>query len=248
MTKEIRLDIDPGLLERFPGCRIGGFLARGLAEAASKVSLQPAEALAEALTSEGLTVEGMSEEPRLREWRKAFQQSGLKPSTFKSSPEQLARRLLKGTWISTPLPLVNLYSAVSVKHLAPLGAYDVERLPDPTIVLRFAREGDVFHPLGGRPEDMPLRPTVPVYASGSEVICWAFNHRDSAATCLLPETGLGLFVGEAVDETQSAALDAALKELAADLQAAGAEVGPPAFADGNSRTVGIAAMHDAGRP
>ncbi len=35
-----------------------------------------------------------------------------------------ARRAFKGVAISTPLQLVNLYCAVSVQHLAPLGAYD----------------------------------------------------------------------------------------------------------------------------
>lgn len=230
MTDEIRIEIDPNILERFPHCRVGGFLARGLAAAAERVKLEPAAALAAPLNAQGVTVEGISEEPRIREWRKAYQQSGVKPSTYKGSAEQLARRLLKGSWISTPLPLVNLYSAVSVKHLTPMGAYDVARLPQPEVVLRLPREGDVFHPLGAKPEDMPLKPTVPIYASGSEVTCWAFNHRDSAVTALQPETDLGLFMAEAVAEVQYASLEAALEELARDLRDAGAAVGGVAFA------------------
>ncbi|HWM91068.1 MAG TPA: phenylalanine--tRNA ligase beta subunit-related protein [Thermoanaerobaculia bacterium] len=228
---EVRIDIDTAILERFPDSRVGGFLARGLRAAADRVKLEPAETLAAPLTSQGITIEGMSEEPRLREWRKAFQQIGLKPSTYKGSAEQLARRLLKGSWISTPLPLVNLYSAVSVKHLTPMGAYDVERLPSPSVTLRLPREGDVFHPLGGRPEDMPLKPTVAVYASGSEVVCWAFNHRDSSATCLLPETDLGLFMAEAVAGVQYGSLEAALAELARDLREAGTDLGDVSYTD-----------------
>jgi DNA/RNA-binding domain of Phe-tRNA-synthetase-like protein len=231
MSSEIRIEIDPAIRERFPDCRVGAFLARGLAAAAGRLKLEAAETLSAPLTAQGVSVEGLSEEPRIREWRKAFQQSGLKPSTFKSSPEQLARRLLKGSWISTPLPLVNLYAAVSVKHLTPMGAYDVARLPSPAVILRPAREGDVFHPLGARPEEMPLKPSVPVYASGSEVICWAFNHRDSAVTCLHADTDLGLFMGEAVAPVQYPALEAALTELARDLREAGAEVGELSFAD-----------------
>jgi DNA/RNA-binding domain of Phe-tRNA-synthetase-like protein len=222
---EIRIAIDPAVLEQFPECRVGGFLARGLRAAMGRLKLEGAETLAAPLTVQGVSVESLSEEPRIREWRKAYQAIGVKPSTYKGSAEQLARRLLKGSWISTPLPLVNLYSAVSVKHLTPMGAYDVERLPDPAVVLRFPREGDVFHPLGGRPEDMPLRPNVVVYASGSEVTCWAFNHRDSMKTCLHAETDLGLFMGEAVAHIQYDALDAAFSELARDLREAGADVG-----------------------
>jgi lysyl-tRNA synthetase class 2 len=237
MADEIRVEIDPAILERFPQCRVGGFLVRGLAAAAHRAKLEPAGTLAAPLTVQGITVEGLSEEPRIREWRKAYQQSGLKPSTYKCSAEQLARRLLKGSWISTPLPLVNLYSAVSVKHLTPMGAYDVARLPWPEIVLRLPREGDTFHPLGAKPEDMPLKPTIPVYASGSELTCWGFNHRDSAVTCLHAETDLGFFMAEAVAEIQYPSLEAAFAELARDLSDAGASVGGLAFADSASRSV-----------
>jgi DNA/RNA-binding domain of Phe-tRNA-synthetase-like protein len=228
---EIRIAIDRAVLERFPECRVGGFLAGGLRAAAGRLKLEGAETLAAPLTVQGVSVESISEEPRIREWRKAYQAIGVKPSTYKSSAEQLARRLLKGSWISTPLPLVNLYSSVSVEHLTPMGAYDVERLPDPSVVLRFPREGDVFHPLGGRPEDMPLRPDVVIYASGSEVACWAFNHRDSMKTCLHADTDLGLFMAEAVAPIQYDALDAAFAELARDLREAGADVGELTYVD-----------------
>lgn len=227
---DVQIAIEPAVLERFPECRVGGFLARGLRAATGRLKLEGAETLAAPLTVQGVSVEGISEEPRIREWRKAYQAIGVRPSTYKSSAEQLARRLLKGSWISTPLPLVNLYSAVSVKHLTPMGAYDVERLPAPSVVLRFAREGDAFHPLGGRPEDMPLRPAVVVYASGSEVTCWAFNHRDSTKTCLHAETDLGLFMAEAVAHIQYDSLEAAFSELARDLRDAGADVGETTYA------------------
>lgn len=239
MSADIQIEIEPAILERFPDCRVGGFLVRGLRPAAERVRLEPAESLAASLTDQGITAEKLGEEPRVQEWRKAIKQCGLKPSDYKSSPEQLARRLLKGTWISTPLPAVNLYSAVSARHLAPLGAYDVERLPLPAVTLREARETDTFAPLGGRPEDMPLRPQIAVYASGSEVICWAFNHRDSSATCLIPETDTALFVGEAVAGLQLASLDAALAELARDLRDAGATVGEVGYADAKSPSVSL---------
>ncbi len=239
MSVDIRIEIEPAILGRFPDCRVGGFLVRGLRSAAERVRLEPADSLASSLADQAITAEKLGEEPRVQEWRKAIKQCGLKPSDYKSSPEQLARRLLKGTWISTPLPVVNLYSAVSARHLAPLGAYDLERLPVPAVTLREARETDTFAPLGGRPEDMPLRPQVAVYASGTEVICWAFNHRDSSATCLVPETDTALFAGEAVAGLQLASLDAALAELARELRDAGATVGPAQYADAKSPSVSL---------
>lgn len=114
-----------------------------------------------------------------------------------------------------------------------------ERLPAPSVVLRFPREGDVFHPLGGRPDDMPLRPNVVVYASGSEVTCWAFNHRDSVKTCLHAETDLGLFMAEAVATIQYESLDAAFAELARDLRDAGAEVGETVYVDASQPAASV---------
>jgi DNA/RNA-binding domain of Phe-tRNA-synthetase-like protein len=206
--------LDAALLARFPSCRVGGFLVRKLGAAAGRLAGMDLDGARAALEAAGITAEGLSAEPRIREWRRAFSECGLKPSAFKSSPEQLASRLLKGKGISTPLPVVNAYCAVSVRHLAPMGAYDLARLPEPSVILRTARNGeDVFQPLGGRPEDMPLSERVAVYASGSEVICWAFNHRDSARTCLQEET------------------DEALPELRALLASCGAQAGEIRFVD-----------------
>ena len=151
---------------------------------------------------------------RIAGWRDAFRKQGLKPATYRSSPEALARRLLRGQSLTTPLPVVNTYNAVSIRFLAPIGGYDVDRLPGHDIDLRFARPSqDIFTPLGGRREDMPLLDEVVVYAAGDEITCWAFNHRDSARTCLREETQKVLFLSEAVTIEQKDVSLLALQEL-----------------------------------
>lgn len=221
----LTFSLSPSLLERFPDCRAGGFLVHGLQAAAARLGEEPVPLSAAALDAAGITQQNLADEPRIRAWRQAMARCGLKPSTYKSSPEQLAGRLLRGKGISTPLPVVNAYCAVSVWHLAPLGGYDLRRLPGPAVTLRLARpEEDVFQPLGGRPEDMPLTEGVAVYACGSEVICWAFNHRDSARTCLEAGTDEAVFFSEAVAPEQHAGLEAALHDLAGLLARNGAQV------------------------
>ena len=138
----------------------------------------------------------------------------------------------------TGLPLVDLYCEVATRHLAPLGGYDVDRLPAEDIELRLARpDGDSFAPLGGG--DMPLADRVAVYASGSTVLCWAYNCRDSRDTCLTEDTDTGLFLGEAVTARQHRALRAALDDLAGRLSAAGAEVGEVVYADAERPRIDI---------
>jgi DNA/RNA-binding domain of Phe-tRNA-synthetase-like protein len=211
---------------------VGGFLAVGLRAAAAAVAAQPFPTdTAQALVSQDVTIELVADHPLVKAWREAIAACGLKPSTYKSSPEQLARRTLKSGPVRTGLALVDLYCEVATRHLAPLGGYDVDRLPpaDP-IELRLARpETDVFVPLGGG--DMPMTPAVAVYAAGSTVLCWAYNCRDSRETCLTEDTDTGLFLGEAVTARQQEALQTALDDLRARLVGAGASAGAIGYAD-----------------
>lgn len=217
--------------DRHPDILVGGFLASDLRAAAAVVAGQPFPTdTAQALVSQDVTIELVADHPLVRDWRTAIAACGLKPSTYKSSPEQLARRTLKSGPVRTGLALVDLYCEVATRHLAPLGGYDLDRLPAPAIDLRLARPAtDTFVPLGGG--DMPLGGRVVVYAAGPTVLCWAYNCRDSRTTCLTEGTGTGLFLGEAVTTRQHGALRAALDDLAGRLAAAGAGLGPVVFAD-----------------
>lgn len=228
------------IAERHPDILVGGLQASNLRATAALVAGAPfPDDTAQALLNQDVTIELVADHPLVRDWRAAIAASGLKPSTYKSSPEQLARRTLKSGPVRTGLALVDLYCEVATRHLAPLGGYDVARLPARAIDLRLARGDDAFSPLGGG--DMPLTDKVAVYAAGSTVICWAYNCRDSRDTCLTEDTDTGLFLGEAVTERQHGALRIALADVAARLAVAGAVVGPVVFADRDTPQVDIPA-------
>ena len=225
--------IDKEIVGKFPEILVGVFRVEGLERASS--ALKNVDSLMQEATTTlqqaGLNVENVSNEPRIKDWRDAYSKSGLKPSTFKSSAEQLARRLLKGQGISTPIPIVTAYCAVSAKHLAPMGGYDVERLPGQSIALRLGNpQSDKFTPLTGKAEEMPITPSVPVYAIGPEVICWAFNFRDSANTCLTEATKNAVFFSEAVTTQQQEAAKNGLLELKNLLSTSGAITSEVKFA------------------
>lgn len=228
----VSFEIEPAVRRRFPQVMVGGFIVDELATAS--VAAQDTERVtAEArrrIESAGIDPNNLVQEERIAAWRRAMTDCGLKASRHRSSPEQLARRLLKDRSVSTPLAVVDYYCAVSLEHLSPLGGYDVDRLPAPRVALREGRPGgDSFQPLGGSPGDMPITERVVVYASASTVLCWAFNVRDSRETCLRAETGRAVFFGEAVSSGQHDALRTALEELHGGLIERGARPGQPAF-------------------
>lgn len=228
-------------MARHPEVVVGGLVASGLISASAVLgdSALPYDTRAE-LVERGLTIERLADHPVVADWRAAIAACGLKPSTYKGSVEQLVRRTLKTGPLHTPLPLVDMYCDVAARHLAPLGAYDVGLLLSPAaITLRLADpEGDEFRPLGAaRDDEMPLTPKVAVYAAGTTVICWAYNCRDSRDTCLVSDTDVGLFLGEAVTARQHEPLRAAFADLRDRLSAAGATVGAAQFASANSPSI-----------
>ncbi|MEZ6035883.1 MAG: phenylalanine--tRNA ligase beta subunit-related protein [Planctomycetota bacterium] len=232
-----RLHIDDALVARHPEICVGGFVVRNLDVAAAGLpdTCTLVDSAQAELVQQGIKLANLAADPRIAGWRKAIQECGLKAKSYKSSPEQLARRVLQGKGIVTPLPVVDAYCAVSTRNLVPLGGYDRDRLPEAMLRLRLGNPGrDRFTPLGGNPADMPITDDVAVYAAGDEVLCWAFNFRDSANTCLTKDTRTAVFLGEATTMVQQTSLRAALVELAELLAGAGAVVGDPALADGKA--------------
>jgi lysyl-tRNA synthetase class 2 len=188
----------------------------------------------DAVTAEGITIERAADHPLIAAWRSATTAQKLKPSTYKSSVESLVRRVLKDGAVHTPLPLVDAYCAASVKHLAPVGAYDLALLPSRDVSVRHGQPDDHFDPLGGRREDMPVTERIVVYAAGSTVICWSFNHRDSRLTSLQPTTRDAVFFAEAVTDEGRVRAERALLELGELIVSVGGTIGNLAHCSASS--------------
>jgi DNA/RNA-binding domain of Phe-tRNA-synthetase-like protein len=217
----------PEVLIAFPDLRVSVLRVKGLK--AALTSFNATEALnqaAQAVAQNFLTPEELVSDPCIEGWRKAYGAIGVKPSKFRSSIEALARRAIKAAPLTTGIAAVDLYNAVSLETLAPLGAYDAASLPAGTMELRFANPAsDSFDPLGGTAADFPLQAKLAVYATGDKILCWGFNCRDSKDTCLTETTDDALFFGEAVFTEHHAALHQALEKLRIILGATGAECG-----------------------
>ncbi|MBL0939414.1 MAG: hypothetical protein IBJ03_10990 [Gemmatimonadaceae bacterium] len=223
------IEIAQDVIERFPYVSVSAVLVTNLSAMMSglddgRIDATWSDARA-SLAEQHVKLETLAEHDVLKPWRVATKCSGLKPSTYKSSVEALCRRLLREGPVQTPVRAVNLYCALSTKHLAPAGGYDLDRLETTQITLRLASPAtDKFLPLSGKIEDMPLTKDVVVYAAGSSVICWSFNHRDARDSALTPLTSRAVFLSEALTcdgRTRSIAM---LRDLAAMLSPSGVDV------------------------
>lgn len=116
--------------------------------------------------------------PHVKIWREAFGKIGISPSKYYSSIESLLRRALKGGAFPRINPVVDLYNAISLKYLVPMGGHAVDPL-EGDIGLCFAKGGEAFVPMdSGQAET--AEPGEVIYRDGKEVLTrrWVWRQCD----------------------------------------------------------------------
>jgi len=87
------------------------------------------------------------DDPRIASWHAAYRRFGTNPRRQRPSVDALTRRLARTGRLPRISPFVDCYNLVSVTHVVPAGAFDLDAV-DGAIVVRFAEPGDAFTPLG----------------------------------------------------------------------------------------------------
>jgi DNA/RNA-binding domain of Phe-tRNA-synthetase-like protein len=182
-------------------------IGNGAGDEASERGLVEAEA---SLRARGLAV--AKDHPHIAAWRAAFGAFGAKPSRFPCSAEALASRVLKGGELPRVNLLVDLYNAVSVRHLIPLGGEDADRLEGP-LRLAVATGDEAFDGADGAPAPGEI-----VWRDDAGVTCRRWNWRQGARTRLTESTRNAFFVFDRLDGVEPDELHAAADELAAELR------------------------------
>ncbi|MEP0943220.1 MAG: phenylalanine--tRNA ligase beta subunit-related protein [Rhizobiaceae bacterium] len=240
---QLTFRIDPQILQRFPDIKVAALVATvdnqsGLNGLVAKLSEQ-LPTVVERINA----VEPITKLDEIAVWRQTYGAMSIKPSKFHSSIEALLRRVKKGDDISTGLPVVDLYNLISVIHGTPMGAYDRGKLPgsgDYEMILRLGKpEADQFEPLGGRADSYPLNSDLVVHAMGTEILCWGFNTRDSANSCVDDTSRSIIFMSESSSPVTAEKPTTALNDLAALLADIGVSVGAVDVADAGNPEIDI---------
>lgn len=200
--------VDPAVHAAHPDYVALVLLASGVANSptdeGSDAQLVAAE---ERLRAAGLA--RASNHPHIAAWRAAFSAMGAKPSRYPSSAEALITRVLKGQQLPRVNALVDLYNAVSVRHVVPLGGENAERVEGP-LRLTVAAGGEPFDPRGDGTDVEHVAAGEVAWRDDRGITCRRWNWRQGRRTQLTVDTTRAFFVfdrldGLTVDELHRAA-------------------------------------------
>ena len=206
------LEIDSRIFDDFPGVRVGMLTVRGLDNSGEDPALRELLAAEQEQLRRNLAGVTIVEHPQIAPWRDAYRRFGAKPKKYRSSIENLARRVLKGGELPSINPLVDLYTVVSLRHLVPVGGEDLDQIQGP-MRLTYASADEPPALLLGEREPRAPHPGEVIYTDDVGALCRRWNWKEADRTKLTPETRHAVLVIEALPPVGEPELTAALSDL-----------------------------------
>lgn len=162
--------------------------------------------------------------PEVILWRETFRSFGVKPQDGRSSFEALLRRASKG------LPridfLTDIYNAMSVKYLVPIGGEDADKYVGPPR-LKLAIGSETFDTTAhGEFIEVNPEPGEVIWRDDLGVTCRRWNWRQCVRTRLSTETSNSLFILDGLGEQSRSVMDLVADELIETIQ----QISPQAVA------------------
>ncbi|WP_369269421.1 B3/4 domain-containing protein [Streptomyces sp. R11] len=175
-----------------------------------------AELLDEAARRLAVRLDGRAphEDPHMAAWREIYTAFGSKPSRTRNSAEALAKRALSEAGLPRINLLVDLYNAISVAHLIPVGGEDIDHIEGGMRLVRATGDEDFVTVAGG--EEIVEHPDAGevVWRDDAGVTCRRWNWRQGPRTRLTEESVSGIFLLESLSPMPVAEVERAAAELA----------------------------------
>lgn len=179
----------------------------GASDAVGEAMLVSAETSARALIGD----RPIEDIPQVASWREAYRAFGAKPQRTRHSLEALLRRVADG------LPRVNrltdIYNAISVTHLIPIGGEDLTRYTGAPRLMRATGSEPFDTMASGEDVIEHPEPGEVVWCDDAGVTCRRWNWRQARRTALREDTTSALFILDALDPMSDGELDRAGQEL-----------------------------------
>jgi DNA/RNA-binding domain of Phe-tRNA-synthetase-like protein len=156
--------------------------------------------------------------PHIVSWQEAYRAFGAKPQRTAPSVDALWRRAV-GPGLPRVNWLVDVYNAISVEHVLPVGGEDLAGYAGPIRLIR-ATGAERFDTLkDGQPVDDPPAPGEVVWADDLGATCRRWNWRQCARTRLTEHSMAALFLLERLAPLSLDGLEAAGDALLARIRA-----------------------------
>lgn len=216
----MKISIENSILKKYPNTEIGYLIASVKVTKRDPFVENLKQGLSKLLDELGINATNFVAHPNLSIWRKIYKEDfQVKESTYRSSLEALLRRIVTGKGLWTICNVVDLYNCCSVLSLLPMGGYDLSKISG-DIILRYAKESEPFQGIGER-QKIQARSNHIVYADDQKLICWLWNHKDAAATCIDENTKQVIFFVDSAVTATHHTVQEALIHLSQNLEKIG---------------------------
>ncbi|MGW1864150.1 B3/B4 domain-containing protein [Streptomyces mauvecolor] len=194
MTLELTVSDEVGAIA--PGFTHVAVEASGLVNAPSDEASSALLDDAARRLAERLAGRAPHEDPHMAAWRAAYTAFGSKPNRTRNSAEALAKRALADGGLPRINRLVDVYNAISVAHLVPVGGEDTDHIKGSMRLARATGE-EPFHTVaGGEPAVEHPDTGEVVWRDDEGVTCRRWNWRQGVRTRLTEESVNALFLLE----------------------------------------------------
>lgn len=206
-----RFGYHPDLLTRFPDVVAGAAIALGIDNESSEDAAGALIRAEEEAIKARFASEPLSSHPHISSWRSAYSAFGVKPTQYRSAVEALLRHVLKKGSVPHINKLVDLCNYVSMKHVLPVAAYNLDHVSGP-VVVQFSKGDEPFLPLYSKEIEYPQLGEV-VYTDDKGALSRRWTWRQSDRAKSTPQTRNALLTIEGVNGIMPAAIEAAMEEL-----------------------------------
>ena len=208
-----QLKIDPRIIEQYPGYTALIIYAQGLFNGPGDEYSTKLLRQAESKQRAAFASEKPASHPHIAAWRQAYASFGVKPNKFLCSLEALLSRTLKGHDLPTINRLVDIYNAISISHMLPVGGEDWDQLTS-DLVLTFATGNEPFDTVeNGEPVVVYPEPGEVIWADSTGITCRRWNWRQCRRTQLTEYTRNVYFVLDRLAPYSIEALTSAGEDL-----------------------------------
>ncbi|WP_369240712.1 B3/4 domain-containing protein [Streptomyces sp. R21] len=154
------------------------------------------------------------EDPHMAAWRETYTAFGSKPNRTRNSAEALAKRALTDAGLPRINVLVDIYNAISVAHLIPVGGEDTDHIQGAMNLVRATGDEDFVTVAAG--EETVEHPDAGevVWRDDAGVTCRRWNWRQGPRTRLTETSVSAIFLLESLAPMPVAEVEAAGAELA----------------------------------